>query len=221
MQHFWTQPRSYHCTADVLIFMIVEALVVQIFCALYELYLVYQLEAARGPGILALVGLPAPVLRQLTAVEMKIVNDSDDETDAEGSFAGSETNMRDGKGGGGGSVKQSQQQAVAIALTAVAAAPAAGTVKRNGSELPEGEIEATGKARSAGLDAARDQGQQGTPAHTGSGEVSPVALSLRPLLTDLPTCLVTSMAGMCGHLASLWMLKLAAVDARLHITSGL
>ncbi|EFJ48000.1 hypothetical protein VOLCADRAFT_91579 [Volvox carteri f. nagariensis] len=56
---------------DMLIFLAVEGLFIQICCALYELFLVHRLEAARVLGVLAIVGLPKPVLRRLAAIDTK------------------------------------------------------------------------------------------------------------------------------------------------------
>ncbi|KAG2443479.1 hypothetical protein HXX76_001832 [Chlamydomonas incerta] len=64
-----------------IILMIVEALVIQLACITYEWILVQRLEKARVIGILAMVGLPGPILRQLATKEAKILDDSDDEDD--------------------------------------------------------------------------------------------------------------------------------------------
>ena len=52
--------------------MIVEALVIQLACIIYEWILVQRLEKARVIGILAMVGLPGPILRQLATKEVKV-----------------------------------------------------------------------------------------------------------------------------------------------------
>ncbi len=50
----------------------VEALVVQVLCTVYQWLLVQRVEAARLVGILAMLGLPGPVLRQLATREVKV-----------------------------------------------------------------------------------------------------------------------------------------------------
>ncbi|GLC38781.1 hypothetical protein PLESTM_000775200 [Pleodorina starrii] len=112
---------------EVLIFLVVEALVIHLVCTIVECSLVYRLEAARLLGVLAIVGLPGPVLRQLAAADTKIVNDSDDESVDDESLAGSDDNTRAVKGAagdGGSCVKESLQPAAAnVTIASVAAAP--------------------------------------------------------------------------------------------------
>lgn len=52
--------------------MVVEALFVQVACLVYEWVLVHSLERARLTGVLAMVGLPGPVLRQLASRDAKV-----------------------------------------------------------------------------------------------------------------------------------------------------
>ncbi|KAG2486667.1 hypothetical protein HYH03_014722 [Edaphochlamys debaryana] len=66
---------------ELIILLIVEAIVVQLIASIYEGILVQRLESVRMLGILAMLGLPGPVLRQLSTVETKIVDDSDDDDD--------------------------------------------------------------------------------------------------------------------------------------------
>ncbi|KAG2493141.1 hypothetical protein HYH03_008565 [Edaphochlamys debaryana] len=74
---------------QLLILMIIEALVVQLVCTGYLLFLVHRLESARILGFLAMLGLPGPILRQLSSVDTKIIDDSEDEED-DASNAGDE-----------------------------------------------------------------------------------------------------------------------------------
>ncbi|GLC59120.1 hypothetical protein PLESTB_001450400 [Pleodorina starrii] len=130
---------------EVLIFLVVEALVIHLVCTIVECSLVYRLEAARLLGVLAIVGLPGPVLRQLAAADTKIVNDSDDESVDDESLAGSDDNTRAVKGAagdGGSCVKESLQPAAAnVTIASVAAAPptrAVGTVSAEVGDTPAG-----------------------------------------------------------------------------------
>ncbi|KAG2486668.1 hypothetical protein HYH03_014723 [Edaphochlamys debaryana] len=66
---------------ELIILLIVEAIVVQLIASIYEGILVQRLESVRMLGILAMLGLPGPVLRQLSTAETKIVDDSDDDDD--------------------------------------------------------------------------------------------------------------------------------------------
>ncbi|PNW79942.1 hypothetical protein CHLRE_08g373200v5 [Chlamydomonas reinhardtii] len=68
-----------HLRSELLILLIVEALVVQLACSGYQMLLVQRLERARLLGMLAMLGLPGPVLRQLATTEIKIIDGSDDE----------------------------------------------------------------------------------------------------------------------------------------------
>ncbi|GIM04910.1 hypothetical protein Vretimale_9369 [Volvox reticuliferus] len=67
--------------SDLLITLIVEAIVVQLCCTCYELYLVQRTEWARLLGVLAMLGLPGPVLRQLANSDTRVIDDSDDGSD--------------------------------------------------------------------------------------------------------------------------------------------
>ncbi|KAG2484238.1 hypothetical protein HYH03_016973 [Edaphochlamys debaryana] len=66
---------------QMLALLIIEALIIQLAATIYEWILVDRLERARVLGILAMLGLPGPVLRALATKEVKIVDDSDDEDD--------------------------------------------------------------------------------------------------------------------------------------------
>ncbi|EFJ46271.1 hypothetical protein VOLCADRAFT_93382 [Volvox carteri f. nagariensis] len=82
-----------------IIVLVVEVLVVQLSCLGYEWLLMHRLERARLMGMLSMVGLPGPVLRQMGSREVKVLDESDDELDDDAS-------AKDGgeqeQGGGGG-----------------------------------------------------------------------------------------------------------------------
>ncbi|KAG2482503.1 hypothetical protein HYH03_018578 [Edaphochlamys debaryana] len=79
---------------DLVILLIVEALVVQLLCTGYLLFLVHRLERARIRGFLAMLGLPGPILRQLSSVDVKIIDDSSEDDDDDASEAGEEQEAR-------------------------------------------------------------------------------------------------------------------------------
>ncbi|GFR49782.1 hypothetical protein Agub_g11721 [Astrephomene gubernaculifera] len=61
---------------------VVEALVVQLCCLTYQWSLVKRLERARLVGLAAMLGLPGPVLRKMTAANCdEIIRDEDEEED--------------------------------------------------------------------------------------------------------------------------------------------
>ncbi|KAG2446966.1 hypothetical protein HYH02_008120 [Chlamydomonas schloesseri] len=62
-----------------IIVLVVEVLVVQVLCLGYEWLLLHRVERARLLGICSMVGLPGPVLRQMVARDVKLLDDSDDE----------------------------------------------------------------------------------------------------------------------------------------------
>nr|ACF39778.1 PAS domain sensory protein FXL1 [Chlamydomonas reinhardtii] len=66
-----------------IVLLVVEALVIQVACLIYEWYMVQKMEHARLTGILAMVGLPGPILRQLATKEAKVLDDSDDDEDSD------------------------------------------------------------------------------------------------------------------------------------------
>ncbi|KAG2443480.1 hypothetical protein HXX76_001833 [Chlamydomonas incerta] len=70
-------------TVTLIVLLVVEALVIQVACLIYEWYLVQTLEHARLTGIVAMVGLPGPILRQLATKEAKVLDDSDDDEDSD------------------------------------------------------------------------------------------------------------------------------------------
>ncbi|KAG2450421.1 hypothetical protein HYH02_004923 [Chlamydomonas schloesseri] len=82
-----------------IVLLVVEGLVVQLSCLVYEWVLVQRLERARVYPLLAMVGLPGPVLRQMGSKDAQLMLDeSDDEDDGDQS-----DQEEDGaKGGGGG-----------------------------------------------------------------------------------------------------------------------
>ncbi|GIL50772.1 hypothetical protein Vafri_6912 [Volvox africanus] len=84
---------------DLLITLVVEAIVVQLCCTCYELYLVQRTEWARLLGVLAMLGLPGPVLRQLVNSDTRVIDDSDDgsdDDDDDNSKAGDEDDKQRG-----------------------------------------------------------------------------------------------------------------------------
>ncbi len=58
--------------AALLVLLVVEALFLQLLCTGYQWVLVQRVEAARLVGIMAMLGLPGPVLRQLASKEVKV-----------------------------------------------------------------------------------------------------------------------------------------------------
>ncbi|PNW79070.1 hypothetical protein CHLRE_09g399663v5 [Chlamydomonas reinhardtii] len=62
-----------------IVLLVVEALVIQMSCLVYEWVLVQRLESSRLVAILAMLGLPGPILRQLATKEAKILEDDDDD----------------------------------------------------------------------------------------------------------------------------------------------
>ncbi|PNW76743.1 hypothetical protein CHLRE_11g469500v5 [Chlamydomonas reinhardtii] len=81
-----------------IVVLVVEVLVVQVLCLGYEWLLLYRVERARLLGICSMVGLPGPVLRQMVARDVKLLDDSDDEDEENDSENGEH---EDGKQGGG------------------------------------------------------------------------------------------------------------------------
>ncbi|KAG2497251.1 hypothetical protein HYH03_004835 [Edaphochlamys debaryana] len=79
-----------------IILLAAEALVIQLSCLVYEWILVQRLEGARLTGVLAMYGLPGPVLRQLATREAKILDDDDDDDDDE---SDAEEDQHEAKGG--------------------------------------------------------------------------------------------------------------------------
>ncbi len=65
-------PCSSRGRAALLVLLVVEALFLQLLCTGYQWVLVQRVEAARLVGILAMLGLPGPVLRQLASKEAKV-----------------------------------------------------------------------------------------------------------------------------------------------------
>ncbi|KAG2445381.1 hypothetical protein HXX76_000003 [Chlamydomonas incerta] len=79
-----------HLRSELLILLIVEVLLVQLTCSGYQMFLVQRLERARLLGMLAMLGLPGPVLRQLATTDIKIMEGSDDEDEDDLSDTGGE-----------------------------------------------------------------------------------------------------------------------------------
>ena len=66
-------PPSLHpCSTALIVLLVVEALVIQMSCLVYEWVLVQRLESSRLVAILAMLGLPGPILRQLATKEAKV-----------------------------------------------------------------------------------------------------------------------------------------------------
>ncbi|KAG2432252.1 hypothetical protein HXX76_009170 [Chlamydomonas incerta] len=82
-----------------IIVLVVEVLVVQVLCLGYEWLLLHRVERARLLGICSMVGLPGPVLRQMVARDVKLLDDSDDEDEDDDSDNGDHDDG--GKQGGG------------------------------------------------------------------------------------------------------------------------
>ncbi|GFR45040.1 hypothetical protein Agub_g6410 [Astrephomene gubernaculifera] len=98
-----------------IVLLVVEVLIIQLLCLVYEWLLVRQVEGARLLGIMSMVGLPAPVLRQLASKETKVLDDSSDESDDD----------RDDVGEG-------EQEGAAAAAAAAAAANGKDNNKKTG-----------------------------------------------------------------------------------------
>ncbi|KAG2494774.1 hypothetical protein HYH03_007018 [Edaphochlamys debaryana] len=120
---------------DLTVLLVVEALVVQIACTGYLLFLVHSLECARILPFLAMLGLPGPILRQMSSVDVKIAEGSSDDDDDDASEAGEE---RDGPK----AIAARQPPAQARLMPApgpdgAAAAAAAGSGLPNGTAPPK------------------------------------------------------------------------------------
>jgi hypothetical protein len=57
---------------ELIILLVVEALSIQLLCSAYQWVLVQRVERARVTGMVACMGLPTPVLRQLASQEVKV-----------------------------------------------------------------------------------------------------------------------------------------------------
>ncbi|KAG2423934.1 hypothetical protein HXX76_014875 [Chlamydomonas incerta] len=114
-----------------IVLLVAEALVIQMCCLIYEWVLVQRLESSRLVAMLAMLGLPGPILRQLATKEAKILEDDDDDessdddeedhraADAATTAAHSEAGDANASGPGGA---QKQQQWGADDTTAAAGA---------------------------------------------------------------------------------------------------
>ncbi|KAG2443454.1 hypothetical protein HXX76_001811 [Chlamydomonas incerta] len=80
---------------SLIVMMVIEALFIQVACLAYEWVLVHSLERARLAAVLAMVGLPGPVLRQLASRDAKILDDSEDEDEDDDSDAEEEQQPRE------------------------------------------------------------------------------------------------------------------------------
>ncbi|KAG2443224.1 hypothetical protein HYH02_009297 [Chlamydomonas schloesseri] len=90
---------------SLVVMMVIEGLFIQVACLIYEWVLVHSLEHARLTAVLAMVGLPGPVLRQLASRDAKILDGSDDEdddSDSDGEEEQQQQQRQSEPGGGGG-----------------------------------------------------------------------------------------------------------------------
>ncbi|GLC68270.1 hypothetical protein PLESTF_000670100 [Pleodorina starrii] len=130
---------------DLIVTLVVEAIVVQLCCTCYQLYLVQQAEWARLLGVLAILGLPGPVLRQLANSDTRIVGDSDDEFDGDDDDSrGGDEEVKGGGGRGaasqGGAEHDGNDGALDAAAAATAQLPAAGPGPRVAVAANDGAI---------------------------------------------------------------------------------
>eukprot|EP00198_Chlamydomonas_reinhardtii_P011685 XP_001701022.1 predicted protein [Chlamydomonas reinhardtii] len=89
-----------------IVLLVVEGLVVQLGCLIYEWVLVQRVERARVYPLLAMVGLPGPVLRQMGSRDAQLALDESDDDDD-----GDQSDQEDeGKGGGGAHDDAASQQ---------------------------------------------------------------------------------------------------------------
>ncbi|GFR42354.1 hypothetical protein Agub_g3049, partial [Astrephomene gubernaculifera] len=65
--------------ADLVVMLVLEALLVQVVCCAYQGRLLVRVERARLLGVLALMGLPGHVVRQLASREIKVLEDDEEE----------------------------------------------------------------------------------------------------------------------------------------------
>ncbi|KAG2423294.1 hypothetical protein HXX76_015443 [Chlamydomonas incerta] len=156
---------------ELIVLMIVEAVIIQTLCSVYQFFLVRRVEQARMLGVLAMVGLPAPVLRQMANKQVKVGDGSDDESDDDdGNRSNNGDEDRDSKpagdtraaapGGGGGEKgskvrgdgsSDEEEQVAAGGRNAVGKAAAAGREAAGGmqarfsSELPAPPAAGSGK----------------------------------------------------------------------------
>ncbi|GLC73343.1 hypothetical protein PLESTF_001365300 [Pleodorina starrii] len=141
--------------------LVVEPLFVQCCCLAYEWVLVQRLERARLVGILAMAGLPGPVLRQLATKEAKVLDDSDDDDDGDSSDGGEEG----GDGGGNTSGKEGGGGAAAAAVASASGVAANGADDKMLLLLPgETSTSATAADGEGGAAAAAGNGGNGAPA---------------------------------------------------------
>ncbi|KAG2443203.1 hypothetical protein HYH02_009280 [Chlamydomonas schloesseri] len=162
-----------------IILMIVEALAIQLACITYEWILVQRLEKSRVIGILAMVGLPGPILRQLATKEAKILDDSDDEDDDVDSDAEDEAQEKAANkisesgaapadaahqdGGGGGAAKGVRH------TEGPAAAAASGVKDSAGRSLAAAKTQALMSISKKVSDGGSQQQHEGDAATGGSG----------------------------------------------------
>lgn len=64
-----------------IVLLVIEVLVIELSCTIYQWWMVQKVEHARRVGLLALLGLPGPVLRHLSNKPVIVLEDSDDEDD--------------------------------------------------------------------------------------------------------------------------------------------
>ncbi|GLI70439.1 hypothetical protein VaNZ11_015349 [Volvox africanus] len=100
-----------------IIVLVVEVVAVQLTCLSYAWLLMQRLERVRLMGVLSMLGLPGPVLRQMGNKEVKVLGDSDDELDDDDSSAkdgGEQEGRAAGRGkkvDGEGGAKNQQSEA--------------------------------------------------------------------------------------------------------------
>lgn len=58
--------------AALILLLVVEALIIQLACSLYEWRLVSGVEYVRVVGALAMLGLPGPVIRQMASKDLRV-----------------------------------------------------------------------------------------------------------------------------------------------------
>ncbi|GIL67639.1 hypothetical protein Vafri_20979 [Volvox africanus] len=81
---------------DLIVIMVVEALCIQLVCSAFQWYLVARVERARVVGLIAMLGLPAPVLRQLASQDVKVLDDDDEDDDSSNGSEDQENGFSEG-----------------------------------------------------------------------------------------------------------------------------
>jgi len=116
-----------------LVLLVVEVLVIQLACVLYQLWLVAGVERARMTHLLIMLGLPGPILRTLASRPVKILDDdsdygSDDEDDtaAKQQAAAKPTAEEEAAGDGGGKARRASNAGAAANTLALEGAKTPG-----------------------------------------------------------------------------------------------